>query len=57
MVPVASTVGAAIHLGRPPPDLKVYRLYAGKPVPVEFDRSGTEILGLVLNGGEKISWK
>jgi hypothetical protein len=24
---------------------------------VEFDRSSPEILGLVLNGGEKISWK
>ena len=56
-VPLGSTVRTAIHLGRVPPDLKVYKLYAGEPVPVEFDRSGTEILGLVLNGGEKISWK
>jgi hypothetical protein len=56
-VPMGSTVGAAIHFGRVPPDLKVYKPYAGEPVPVEFDRSGTEILGLVLNGGEKISWK
>jgi hypothetical protein len=35
----------------------VYKLYAGKPIPVEFDRARSEILGLVLNGGEKISWK
>jgi len=52
-----STVGAAIHLDRVPPELKVYKLYDGKPVPVEFDRASPEILGLVLNGGEKISWK
>jgi hypothetical protein len=55
--PLGSSLGAAIHLGRLPPNLKVYKLYAGKPVPVEFNRSGTEILGLVLNGGERISWK
>jgi hypothetical protein len=56
-VPVGSTVGAAIHLDRVPPNLKVYKLYAGKPVPVEFDPTSPEILGLVLNGGERISWK
>jgi hypothetical protein len=56
-VPVGSTVRAAIHLERVPPELKVYKLYAGKPVPVEFDPASSEILGLVLNGGEKISWK
>jgi hypothetical protein len=54
---VGSTVRAATHLDRVPPDLKVYKLYAGRPVPVEFDRSGSEILGLVLSGGEKIAWK
>jgi hypothetical protein len=26
-------------------------------VPVKFDRSSPEILSLVLNGGERISWK
>ncbi len=56
-VPVGSTVGAAIHLDRVPPEFKVYKIYRGKPVPVEFDRASPEILGLVLNGGEKISWK
>jgi len=56
-VPVGSTVRAAIHLDHVPPDLKVYKLYDGKLAPVEFDRASPEILGLVLNGGEKISWK
>jgi len=56
-VPVGATVRAATHLERVPPDLKVYKLYAGKPVPVEFDRASPEILGLVLSGGEQISWK
>jgi hypothetical protein len=56
-VPMGSTVGAAIHLSRVPQELKVYKLYAGKPVLVEFDRTSPEILGLVLNGGERISWK
>jgi hypothetical protein len=63
-VPVGSTVRVAIqaatgarNVERLPPELKVYKLYAGKPVRVEFDRASPEILGLVLNGGEKISWK
>jgi hypothetical protein len=56
-VPLGSTVRTATHLDRVPPELKMYKLYAGKPVPVEFDRASPEILGLVLNGGEKISWK
>ena len=56
-VPMGSTLRVAAHLDRVPPELKVYKLYAGRAVPVEFDRSSPEILGLVLNGGEKISWK
>jgi hypothetical protein len=56
-VPIGSTIRAATHLERPPAELKVYKLYGGKPVPVEFDRAGPEILGLVLNGGERIYWK
>ena len=63
-VPVGSTVRAAIqatagakNVERPPLGLKVYKLYAGRPVPVEFNRASPGILGLVLNGGEKISWK
>ena len=56
-VPVGSTVRAAIHLDHVPPDLKVYKLYDGKLAPVEFDRASPEILGLVLSGGERISWR
>ena len=59
-----STVRAAIqtatgarNIERPPTELKVLKPYAGKPVPVEFDRASPEILGLVLSLGEKISWK
>jgi hypothetical protein len=56
-VPVGATVRAATHLDHVPPELKVYKLYAGKLVPVEFDRASPEILGLMLNGGERISWR
>jgi len=63
-VPMGSTIRGTIqtatgakNIERPPTELKVYKLYAGKPVPVEFDRASPAILGLVLNGGEKISWK
>jgi hypothetical protein len=38
------------------PSLAVYRLYGGKPTPVEFDRGGSEILNMPLGGGERISW-
>jgi hypothetical protein len=63
-VPVGSTVRGAIqtatgarNIERLPPELEVYKLYAGKPVAVEFDRDSIEILGLVLSGGERVSWK
>ncbi len=36
--------------------LQVRRPYEGKLVPVAFDRTRTEILGLVLIGGEQITW-
>lgn len=36
--------------------LTVSRLYRGQPRPVEFDRGSPAILGLVLTGGEVISW-
>ncbi len=39
------------------PRLAIFRLYHGRPAPVEFDRSSPEILHLVLAGGETISWK
>ena len=36
--------------------LQVKRPYEGKLTPVEFDRTRTEILSLVLIGGEQITW-
>jgi hypothetical protein len=39
------------------PKLSVSRPYNGKSVPVEFDPSSPAILGLVMTGGEHISWK
>ncbi|MBL0156252.1 MAG: hypothetical protein IPP47_03995 [Bryobacterales bacterium] len=36
--------------------LQVLRPYEGKLVPINFDRTKTEILGLVLIGGEQITW-
>ena len=37
--------------------LKVETLYRGKLAAVEFDRAKSNILGLVLTGGEVLSWK
>jgi hypothetical protein len=61
-VPVGGTLGEALRgaglrdgraaLGT----LEVRRPYEGKLAPVEFDRTRTEILGLVLIGGEQITW-
>ena len=36
--------------------LQVRRPYEGKLVPIQFDRTRPEILGLVLIGGEQITW-
>ena len=38
------------------PTLAITRLWAGKPVALEFDRSQADILGLVLTGKEEIRW-
>ena len=38
------------------PTLTTTRLWAGKPVALEFDRSQQDILGLVLTGNEQIRW-
>jgi hypothetical protein len=38
------------------PRLSVFKLYDGRPVAVDFDRSNRAILDLVLTGGESISW-
>jgi hypothetical protein len=40
-----------------PPTLKVEKLYRGKLTAVEFDRATSNILSLVLTGGEVVSWK
>ena len=38
------------------PTLAITRLWAGKPVALEFDRSQADILSLVLTGNEQIRW-
>jgi hypothetical protein len=38
------------------PTLAILKPYAGKPMPVEFDRTKQDILGLVLSGDEQIRW-
>jgi hypothetical protein len=38
------------------PTLAITRLWAGKPVALEFDRSQPDVLSLVLTGNEQIRW-
>jgi hypothetical protein len=38
------------------PTLAITRLWAGKPVALEFDRSRPDVLSLVLTGNEQIRW-
>jgi hypothetical protein len=38
------------------PQLRVTKLFHGKPKPVEFDRQSPEILNLQLTGGEELTW-
>jgi hypothetical protein len=38
------------------PRLQVLRPYGGMMLPVEFDRSSGDILGLIPIGGEEIRW-
>ena len=59
-----SSVRAAVAAGGGPrqpqdilPRLAVYKPFAGKLTPVEFDRASQDIFNLVLLGGESISWK
>lgn len=61
---VRATVRGAILQGRGPqraeevlPHLSVRKPYGGKLVEVEFDRSSSAILDMLLLGGESISWK
>jgi hypothetical protein len=50
-------VAGGSRAGAIPPGLTVYKLHGGKPVAVEFDHSTTAILGLIVTGGEIISWE
>ncbi len=58
-----ATVGAAIRQAGANnaraivPRLVVRKEYGGRLVPVVFDRTGDAILGLMLEGGESITWK
>jgi hypothetical protein len=38
------------------PTLTITRLWAGKPVALEFDRSQPDVLSLVFTGNEQIRW-
>jgi hypothetical protein len=55
------TVRAVIHAAKAKtdavlPTLAITKPYAGKPVPVLFDRTKPDVLGLVLTGNEEIRW-
>jgi hypothetical protein len=63
--PVAMAIGADLRglirtLRQSPdkvlPTLEITRLWAGKPVALEFDRSQPDVLSLVLTGNERIRW-
>jgi hypothetical protein len=63
--PVAVAIGSDLRglirtLNQSPdkvlPTLAITRLWAGKPVVLEFDRSQPDILSLVLTGNEQIRW-
>ena len=62
-LPWGATLGAAIGAGggRQPrtllPQLSVFKPYAGRMAPVEFDPADPAILNMILMGGETISWK
>jgi hypothetical protein len=61
-VPVGARLSAAIQAaGIKNPNtvlqqLRVTRLFRGKPTPVRFERQSDEILNLQLTGGEEIFW-
>jgi hypothetical protein len=62
MVPRGATVGNLIRLPREQQPavlerLAVYRPWNGRLVPVTFDRTDPGILGVILKGGEVISWQ
>jgi hypothetical protein len=60
-VGIGSNLGALIRNLRLSPDevlptLVLTRLWAGKPVALEFDRSKPDVLSLVFTGNEQIRW-
>ena len=60
-VGIGSDLGALIRGLRLSPDkvlptLAITRLWAGKPVALEFDRSQPDVLSLVFTGNEQIRW-
>src|ERR1017187_9781516 len=60
-VGIGSNLGALIRNLRLSPDevlptLTITRLWAGKPVALEFDRSKPDVLSLVFTGNEQIRW-
>ena len=60
-VAIGSDLGALIRNLRLSPDkvlptLAITRLWAGKPVALEFDRSQPDVLRLVFTGNEQIRW-
>jgi len=60
-VGIGSDLGGLIRTLRQSPDtvlptLAITRLWAGKPVALEFDRSQPDILRLVFSGNEQIRW-
>jgi hypothetical protein len=60
-VGIGSDLGGLIRAMQQSPDkvmstLAIARLWAGKPVPLEFDRSAPDVLSLVLTGKERIRW-
>jgi hypothetical protein len=63
MVAWGANLGGAIRAsGEPQPEqllfkLAVYRAYNGRRAAVEFDPNDPAVLGLILLGGEAISWK
>jgi hypothetical protein len=61
-VPVGARLSAAIQaagMKNPDtvlPELRVKKLFRGKPTPMEFDHQSDDILNLQLTGGERLSW-
>jgi hypothetical protein len=55
------TVRTVIQTAKAKPEtvlatLAILKPFGGKPVPVEFDRTKPDVLGLVLTGNEEIKW-